>query len=76
MSNFSHEMLRYAIVSDKPGGLSVQPPPPPGKLAAQLKSPFGDYCFSCYESPPKVYNVQMNLCFTLTWDSMACKALW
>ena len=35
-------MLRHAMVSDIPGGLSVQPPPPPGKLAAQLKSPFGD----------------------------------
>ena len=40
----------YNAISDchinKPGGLSVQPPPSPGKLAAQLKSPFGDYCFS------------------------------
>ena len=25
-------MLRHAIVSDKPGGLSVQQPTPPGKL--------------------------------------------
>ena len=25
-------MLRHAMVSDKPGGLSVQPPTPPGKL--------------------------------------------
>ena len=66
MSNFAREMLRYAIVSNKPGGPSLQPPPPPGKLAAQLKSPFGDSCFSCYESLPKVYNVQMSLCFTLT----------
>ena len=43
------------MVSDKPGGLSVQPPPPPSrplpplplreKLATQFKSPFGDYCF-------------------------------
>ena len=32
----SHEMLRHAMVSDKPGGLSVQQPPPPGKLAAQM----------------------------------------
>ena len=31
-------MLRHAMVSDMPDGLSVQPPPPPGKLAAQLKS--------------------------------------
>ena len=31
----SHKMLRHAMVSDKPCGLSVQPPPPPGKLAAQ-----------------------------------------
>ena len=28
----SNEMLRHAMVSDKPGGLSVQPPTPPGKL--------------------------------------------
>ena len=35
----SHEMLRNAMVNDKPGGLSVQPPPPPGEWAAQLKSP-------------------------------------
>ena len=26
----------------------VQPPPPPGKLAAQLKSPFGDSCLICF----------------------------
>ena len=38
-------MIRHAMVSDKPGGLSVQLPPPPGKLAAQLKSPFGDSCY-------------------------------
>ena len=25
-------MLRHAMVSDKSGGLSVQPPTPPGKL--------------------------------------------
>ena len=35
-------MLRHAMVRDKPGGLSLQPPPSPGKLAALLKSPFGD----------------------------------
>ena len=35
-------MLRHAMVSDKPGGLSLQPSPSPGKLAAQLKPPFGD----------------------------------
>ena len=40
----SHKMLRHAVVSDKPGGLSVQPPPPPGKLAARLKLPFGGSC--------------------------------
>ena len=28
----SHEMLRHAMVSDKPGGLSVHPPTSPGKL--------------------------------------------
>ena len=33
----SHEMLRHTLVSNMPDGLSVQPPPPPGKLAAQLK---------------------------------------
>ena len=38
-------MLCHAMVSDKPGGLSVQRPPHPGKLAAQLKSPFGDSCY-------------------------------
>ena len=39
-------MLRHAMVSEIPDGLSVQPPPPPGKLAAhgQLKLPFGDSC--------------------------------
>ena len=40
----SHEMLRNAMVSDMPDGRSVQPPPPSGKLAAQLKLPFGDSC--------------------------------
>ena len=40
----SHEMSRHAVVSDRPGGLSLQPAPSPGKLAAQLKSPFGDSC--------------------------------
>ena len=29
-------MLHHAMVSDKPGGLSVQRPPPPGKSAAQV----------------------------------------
>ena len=38
-------MLRNAMVSDMPDGRSVQPPPPPGKLAAQLKLPFGDSCW-------------------------------
>ena len=38
-------MIRHAIDSNKPCGLSAQPPPPPGKLAAQFKSPFGDSCF-------------------------------
>ena len=33
----SHEMLSHTLVSNMPDGLSVQPPPPPGKLAAQLK---------------------------------------
>ena len=27
--------------------------------------------FSCYESVPKGYNVQMSLCLTLTWDAMS-----
>ena len=39
---FNSHMRCYAIVSDIPDGISVQPPPDPGKLAAQLKSPFGD----------------------------------
>ena len=34
-------MLRHPMVRDKPGGLSLQPPPSPGKLAAQLQPPFG-----------------------------------
>ena len=38
-------MLRHAMASDKPGGLSVQPPPPSGKLAAPVNSPFGDSCY-------------------------------
>ena len=44
----SHEILSHAMVSKMPDGLSVQPPPPPGKLAAhgQLKLPFGDSCLS------------------------------
>ena len=44
----SHEMLRHGMVSDKPGGLSLQPPPSPGKLAAQLKPPFGDSCLQVF----------------------------
>ena len=41
-------MLCHAMVSDKPGGLSVcSHPLPQGKLAAQLKSPSGDSCFLC-----------------------------
>ena len=42
-------MVRDAMASDKPGGtpggLSVQPPPHPGKLAAPVNSPFGDSCY-------------------------------
>ena len=30
-------MLRHAMVGKMPDGLNVQPPPPPAKLAAQLK---------------------------------------
>ena len=41
-------MLRHGMVSDKPGGLSLQPPPSPGKLAAQLKPPFGDSCLQVF----------------------------
>ena len=41
----SNEMLRHAMVSDKPGGLSVQRPLPPGKSAVQLNSPFGNSCY-------------------------------
>ena len=41
-------MLCHAMVSDKPGGLSVcSHSLPQGKLAAQLKSPSGDSCFLC-----------------------------
>ena len=36
-------MLCHGVVTDKPGDLSVTPSP--GKLAGQLKSPFGDSCF-------------------------------
>ena len=28
--------------------------------------------FSCYESVPKWYNVQVSFCLTLTWDAMSC----
>ena len=42
-------MLRHGMVSDKPGGLSLQPPPSPGKLAAQLNSPFGDSFYKCLQ---------------------------
>ena len=42
-------MLRHGMVSDKPGGLSLQPPPSPGKLAALLKSPFGDSVYKCLQ---------------------------
>ena len=39
-------MLCQAMVSDKPGGLSVCSHPfPPGKFEAQLKSAFGDSCY-------------------------------
>ena len=41
-------MLRHAVVSDKPGGLSLQPPPSSGKLAARLKPPFGDCCLQVF----------------------------
>ena len=41
-------MLRHAMVSDKPGGLSLQSPPSPGKLAARLKPPFGDCCLQVF----------------------------
>ena len=48
-------MLRHGMVSDKPGGLSLQPPPSPGKLAAQLKTAFWRLfftsvcrCFACF----------------------------
>ena len=37
-------MLQHAMVSEMPDGLSMQPTPPSGKLAVQLKSPFGDSC--------------------------------
>ena len=43
------DMLRHAMVRDKPGGLSLQPPPSPEKLAAQLKPPFGDSCLQVFE---------------------------
>ena len=42
------DMLRHAMVRDKPGGLSLQPPPSPEKLAAQLKPPFGDSCLQVF----------------------------
>ena len=32
----SYERLHHAMVIDMPDGLSVQPPPPPGKLAVQF----------------------------------------
>ena len=42
-------MLRHGMISDKSGGLSLQPPPSPGKLAALLKSPFGDSVYKCLQ---------------------------
>ena len=42
-------MLGHAMVSDKPGGLSLQPPLSSGKLAAQLKPRFGDSFYKCLQ---------------------------
>ena len=55
----SHKMLRHAVVRDKPGGLSVQPPPPPGKLAARLKSPF--WRFLSYHQLP-IHSLTLGCC--------------
>ena len=38
------------------------------KVTIQLRLKNGTH-FSCYESVPKGYNVQMRLCLTLTWDT-------
>ena len=38
------------------------------KVTIQLRLKNGTH-FSCYESVPKGYNVQMRLCLTLTWDA-------
>ena len=42
------DMLHHAMVRDKPGGLSLQSPSSPEKLAAQLKPPFGDSCLQVF----------------------------
>ena len=39
-----------------------------GTIQSRLKN--GTH-FSCYESVPKGYNVQMSLCFTQTWGAMS-----
>ena len=48
LSHDISDMLRHAMVRDKPGCLSLQPPPSRGKLAAQLKPPFGDSCLQVF----------------------------
>ena len=68
----SHEMLSHAMVRDKPGGLSLQPPPSPGKWAAQFKSPFGDSCLQVFEDVLHMFYLETkrkfpeNLCFSGT----------
>ena len=45
-------MLRHAIVSDKPGGLSVQRPPSPTKIGSPVKTQVAQ---AHYESPEQHY---------------------
>ena len=54
-------MLRHRMVNDKPGGLSLQPPPSPGKLAAQLKPPFGDSSLQVFADVLHMFCI----CFTI-----------
>ena len=58
-------MLRHAMVSEMPDGLSVQPPPPPGKLAAQLKSPFGDSCLLYFHY---MQHLSQDVCWCSRWE--------
>ena len=63
--SLSHEMLHHAMVSEMSDDLSVQPPPPPGKLAAQLKSPFGDSCLPYFHY---MQHLSQDVCWCSRWE--------